>query len=330
MNIELKNSTAEKNSSLRKSKKITSLIGGSKSDIRRFRESAKKMHVHLNCISNVHYVMNGEEETSLYIQENKDIEETLIIGYEDYLPMIRSTHNMAIKADLMALSSNNILCTSNHIAVNRCANKIITQAVVGRNKNIRYPKAIILKRGIELSDIQELIEKHFKNLEYFILQLPYGSQGKTTFLAANPREIHLLLQLSPLIIVKEFIDTKIDNKVSSVRLFFVDAEFVAGFKAYGFDHTSNVSKHHNAEPFMNPPQELLDMSDEVMKELKCYDVAGIDFIQSVETGKWYFLEANSNPGFGIADITGVDVPGKIIDFSLRNGLSDKAKKLRDA
>ncbi|WP_346754134.1 hypothetical protein [Splendidivirga corallicola] len=57
--------------------------------------------------------------------------------------------------------------------------------------------------------------------------------------------------------------------------------------------------------------------------MNCSGVCGVDLIQDKE-GVNYIVECNSNPGFKIEQLTGVNVAEKIIEFAERGKLSEAA------
>ncbi len=82
------------------------------------------------------------------------------------------------------------------------------------------------------------------------------------------------------------------------------------------DFRANISQGSSGTKIIDHElkMKLFTMAEKVTKTLNI-EIAGIDFMQSDNTGEIYFIESNSIPQWeGLTKITGINISAKIIDY----------------
>ena len=156
-----------------------------------------------------------------------------------------------------------------------------------------------------------------------IIKLVEGTEGVGVFLADNMKHAVNLLktfsQLSTPLLVQEFIE---ESSGKDIRAFVVGDEIVATMQRISKDgdFRANIALGGQSETV-----ELTELEKEItMKAVKAIgiNIAGVDLIRSKKGP--LVIEINTSPNFGgkwgLEDISGVDVAGKIIDYAVKQKL----------
>lgn len=144
-----------------------------------------------------------------------------------------------------------------------------------------------------------------------ILETKLSANTTLQTMYANDLNIHL----------QQFL--KADNK--DIRAFVVDGEVVASMErtANKGDFRANLSQGGSGKKIDLTPEETKTAIDSA--NALNLGVAGVDILRLKEGFK--VIEVNSNPGFGIAEVTGVNVAKKIVEYAER--LVNKEEKKED-
>lgn len=177
--------------------------------------------------------------------------------------------------------------------------------------NLPYPKSAIIfsEKSVDLvgGDFDFPI----------IVKISEGRQGKGVFLVNNKVEMkekvtELLLE-NPSVILREFIPNDGDIRI-----------FTVGYKAIGAmkrtptkegEFRSNISQGGTGEPYdlKNSPE--VRYIAEKLSVVTRTEVAGVDIMMDINTGKPYILEINPGPQFtGFEKYTGINAAGEIIKY----------------
>lgn len=146
-----------------------------------------------------------------------------------------------------------------------------------------------------------------------VLKYPVGNQGTGVFLAETPHELKTraaeIIARAGTCVQQEYIPVV---PVSDKRLFVVGSQVVASMRrmASGSDFRSNLHQGGSAEAYQPTDQEeaLAVRAAQYLQLPFC----GVDVIDS-DRGP-LVLEVNPSPGFAVAEITGVPVVDKIVEY----------------
>ncbi|KKU78929.1 MAG: Ribosomal protein S6 modification protein [Candidatus Peregrinibacteria bacterium GW2011_GWA2_47_7] len=155
-----------------------------------------------------------------------------------------------------------------------------------------------------------------------IVKTPFGSFGRGVVLVETEKSLYSVIELilkymalgtdSTIILLQEYIR---EANGEDIRAFVVGSEVVAAMRrtARGGDFRSNFHQGGTVENVHLTPEEHACAISAV--RVLGLDYAGVDIIRSKEGPK--IIEVNGNPGLeAITKATGVDVAGKIIDFTV--------------
>jgi len=194
--------------------------------------------------------------------------------------------------------------------------KLLT-ALKCREKNLPYPKSFeVFSRDAARRVIRKIKKP-------FIIKHTISSKGEKVFKLNSFKQASSLLKKEdrfPEILIQEYLPAKEDNRV-----------FVIGYKALGVmkriipkgDFRANIALGAKGIPGKLTPR-LKRLAEKAAKITQT-EIAGVDIMYS--RGKPYILEVNRAPQFiGFIETTGIDVPGKIIDYLEKKYEKSKKKK----
>lgn len=146
-----------------------------------------------------------------------------------------------------------------------------------------------------------------------VLKYPIGNQGTGVFLARTGQELKKIageiIANTGACVQQEYIPM---DSVSDKRLFVIGNQVVASMRrtALGGDFRSNLHQGGSGEVYQPTPQE----ETLAQRSAICLGIpfCGVDIIDSARGP--LVLEANPSPGFAIADITGIPVIDKIVEY----------------
>lgn len=202
-----------------------------------------------------------------------------------------------------------IPCTSSALGLEMASDKFLCSQVLSSN-GIKTPKSVHFKETTEYGLLKKLVGGY-----PFVVKLLTGSQGKGVFLInddlAGSTALSTISKISR-VCLQQYIETaKKDSKKCDLRLFVVGNEVIAAMKRFSIksDFRSNYSISKEAINY-KPTDKQKEMALAAAKALNL-GICGVDIVTDIETGEDYIIEANGNPGTGIAKITGVNIYEKM-------------------
>ncbi|HEY8999637.1 MAG TPA: ATP-grasp domain-containing protein [Candidatus Saccharimonadales bacterium] len=184
-------------------------------------------------------------------------------------------------------------CEQNHIscptsyAVYYPATKV-AQAIIFREVGVPF------LRTLYIANPKKLIRYAEERFGYpYILKDGRGERGESNYLIRSLEQAQAALQAEPTIdfIAQEFCPNDRDYRL----LVMGDSHLIIERRGPSDSHLNNTSQGGKAT--LRPddlPQSIIDQAHVVMKRLGLL-LAGIDVIPHLETGKYYFLEINTQP-----------------------------------
>ena len=193
------------------------------------------------------------------------------------------------------------------------SNKIFQSCYVGK----LYPDWVIpFFYFLDKEKLDKSLFSMLKEKDFSIFKAAVGSRGREVFDIRDFEEIGQMTEKSG----KEIYDYQLQKKINNqfdYRVIYLDGEIVGGIKriAPKDDFRTNISLGGKAEYFKDLPQEVKNMVLKIADLFKI-DYGGIDIIQDLNTGRYYFLEINFSCQFrGFERATGINVARKIVEFA---------------
>ncbi|MDY0200847.1 MAG: ATP-grasp domain-containing protein [Tenuifilaceae bacterium] len=209
-----------------------------------------------------------------------------------------------------------IFCVQSGDAINTCSDKVKTAQIMSQRK-IRVPKQVY---AINPKNIAFIIKK-LDGLP-IILKEVSNSKGKGIILLESPLQTNMTLESyygsDKRIILQEFID----NGGTDERHIVCDGEVVCSMErlAPKTDIRANVSLQGSGRK-IEADEETTKMVVDAVAAIPNLNFAGVDVMKLQTTDEKgnkvinrYLIEANSNPGSQIIDITGINYFEKLLDF----------------
>ena len=219
-------------------------------------------------------------------------------------------------------------------SITRAKNKIRTLQLLD-HADLPVPRTVMITDSESINEAYEnegvdYIEKAVKKVggPPVILKSATGATGKGVVIAESIRAakgtIDLMLgnnENRKIIMVQEYLA---ESKGRDRRLFIVDGKVVAAMerKSAKNDFRSNMARGGGAVA-ITPTEEEADIAIRAVEAIGL-DVAGVDLIHTNDGPA--VLEVNCNPGFKIAEVTGVNVADCIVDFAIKKAKALKANK----
>jgi len=181
-------------------------------------------------------------------------------------------------------------------------------------RGIPVPKTMVVSRF-------EYLDEAIKKIGSFpiIIKTPFGSLGKGVAIVETKRSLHSsfdMLLTSPdftSILIQEYVA---EAEGKDIRVFIIDGKIVASMErdSQGRDFRSNLALGGKGS-IIELTKEEKTISLAAANALGL-TIAGVDILRS-KTGP-VIMEVNCNPGLdGITEVSGLDIPGMIIDFAVR-------------
>jgi len=177
--------------------------------------------------------------------------------------------------------------------------------------SLPFPRSSVV---FSVKAIDEVVGRYYFPV---IVKISEGRQGKGVFKVESLEELKAktkeLLEISPSVIIREFIPNDGDIRV-----------FTVGYKAIGAmkrtaskegEFRSNISQGGVGENFdLEKYPEVKDIAEKLSEVTKT-EIAGVDIMINKETGKPYILEINPGPQFtGFEKYTGINAAEEIIKY----------------
>lgn len=230
------------------------------------------------------------------------------------IPRFTALSNATLRATvLQQLELLKIPVLQSYKSVVRAKNKLRTLQLLTK-KHIPVPKTIIVGRF-------EYLDTAIKKVGGFpiILKTPFGSFGKGVAIVESKRALHSafdLLLTSPefsYLLIQEYVK---EAKGKDIRVFIIGGKILTSMErvAARGDFRSNIALG-GAGKVAKLTKEEEKIALAAAKAVKL-NFAGVDILRSKKGP--VVMEVNCNPGLeGITEVSGIDVPKKIIKYAIR-------------
>jgi len=161
----------------------------------------------------------------------------------------------------------------------------------------------------------------------FVAKANNSAQGRDVHLIHTEEEFKVLLKERQHTdyLYQEYVAHEYD-----CRIHLVAGKPVAGYRRMKMinDFRCNVSLGAEMMPLSEADKTALFPLAEQVADLLKLDLHVVDFLRSKESGEYYFVEINDNPGWGLSDkdATGVDMSALVIDYFERVAAEHKRDK----
>ncbi len=242
--------------------------------------------------------------------------------YDAIIPRIASSMTRYGTAIVRQLETQGVYTVSGSLAIARSRDKLRSMQLLAR-AGVAIPKTVFSRNS---ADIDDLIEK--LGGAPVIIKLARGTHGNGVVLAETKKAAKSVLQAFYLtnedgtnILVQEYIE---ESAGTDIRAFVVGGRVIASMKRQSLDDDfrSNLHKGGGGSPVKLTIEER-KMCVKAAKAMSL-NIAGVDFMRSSRGP--LILEVNASPGFGIEQVTGRDIAGKVIDYVEQNA---KGKQKKD-
>jgi ribosomal protein S6--L-glutamate ligase len=205
----------------------------------------------------------------------------------------------------------NIFSTQTADGIRVAADKLLSQQKLSA-AGVRTPKTVIGNRSI----FPDWMIKQVGNLPAIAKELT-GSQGKTVYPLESNYQTNVFLKNFNKKKKNLLIQGFIDGNSKDIRAIVIDGKVIAAMErtAAKGELRANISQGGSGKKIelSKEDQEMC-----VKAARACgHEVAGVDLIKNKD-GLSYVLEVNSNYGYEIEEITGVDVSTPLIEYCEQN------------
>ncbi len=242
---------------------------------------------------------------------------------EAIIPRIGSSFTRYGSAMVRQFEMQGVYTTTSSISLVRSRDKLRSLQLLSR-AGVGIPKTVF-SRGMS-TDIEDLIED--LGGMPVIIKLARGTHGNGVVLAETKKAAKSVLQAFYVmdddgtnILLQEFIK---ESAGEDIRAFVVGGKVVASMKRQSLDDDFRSNLHQGASG--TPVKLTIEERKTAQKAARAMglSICGVDMMRS-DRGP-LVLEVNASPGFGIEQVTGRDVAGKVIDYVEQNA---KGKQKKD-
>lgn len=212
-----------------------------------------------------------------------------------------------------------VYTTASSIAINRSRDKLRSMQILAR-ADVGIPKTVFAR---ETTDVDDVVEQ--AGGAPLIIKVARGTQGNGVVLAETRKAAQAVMQAFYVegvnFLVQEFVK---ESAGEDIRAFVVGGRVVASMKRQSLDDDFRSNLHQGGEGA------IVKLTDEERKtavkaaKTMGLGICGVDMMRS-DRGP-LVLEVNPSPGFGIEEVTGRDVAGKVIEYLEQNA---KGKRRKD-
>ena len=212
-----------------------------------------------------------------------------------------------------------VYTTASSIAINRSRDKLRSMQILAR-ADVGIPKTVFAR---ETTDVDDVVEQ--AGGAPLIIKVARGTQGNGVVLAETRKAAQAVMQAFYVegvnFLVQEFVK---ESAGEDIRAFVVGGRVVASMKRQSLDDDFRSNLHQGGEGA------VVKLTDEERKtavkaaKTMGLGICGVDMMRS-DRGP-LVLEVNPSPGFGIEEVTGRDVAGKVIEYLEQNA---KGKRRKD-
>lgn len=215
----------------------------------------------------------------------------------------------------------NIFTTQTADGIRVAADKLLCQQKLSK-AGIRTPKTVIGNKSI----FPDWMIKQVGNLPAIAKELT-GSQGNTVFPLESAYQTNVFLKNFNKKKKNLLIQGFIDGNSKDIRAIVIDGKVIVAMErtAVKGELRANISQGGSGKK--------IELSEEdqalcIKSARACgHEVAGVDLMKD-KSGKSYIIEVNSNYGYGVEEITGVDISTPLIEYCERNYKSGNAENTK--
>lgn len=214
-----------------------------------------------------------------------------------------------------------VFTTASSIAIVRSRDKLRSTQLLAR-AGVGIPKTVFAR---ETADPDDVIEQ--AGGVPLIIKVARGTHGNGVVLAETRKAAQAVMQAFYVegvsFVVQEYVE---ESAGTDIRAFVVGNKVVASMKRQSLDDDFRSNLHQGGE---GTPVKLTE--EERRTALKAaksmgLPICGVDMLRSSRGP--LVLEVNASPGFGIEQVTGVDVAQHILDYVEQNAQSKQKAKDR--
>lgn len=246
-----------------------------------------------------------------------------IRGCDVLIPRVAVTTRVDLEVSLIKqFQMMNIPVVNDYLAISYAKNKLRTLQILAKKK-LPVPRTIVVRKF-------EYIDEAIRKVGGYpvVLKTPFGSYGAGVVIVESRRSLYSALDViwmsmkTNIILIQEYVA---EAYGSDYRVFVVGDKVVAAMKrtAKQGEFRSNLHLGGQASKVkLTEEEERIAVKSTQAMGLQ---IAGVDILRS-DHGP-VIMEVNSNPGFfGLANITGINVAKKVIDYAVEFAYAAKKKK----
>lgn len=281
---------------------------------KRLKEEGKNRGHEVRVINYAECYMKVEQNNPIVSYEGEEMTDVDVI-----IPRIAPGLTKYGSAVVRQFELQGVFSTASSIAIARARDKLRTIQLLAK-AGVGIPRTVFARETVEVKDMIEQIGG-----VPLIIKVARGTHGNGVILAENRKAAEAVMQAFYVegvsFLVQEFIE---ESAGTDIRAFVVGGKVVASMKRQSLDDDFRSNLHQGGEG------KAIKLTDEERKTAQKaaramgLPICGVDMMRS-KRGP-LVLEVNVSPGFGIEQVTGHNVAGKIIEYIEQNA---KGKRRKD-
>lgn len=281
---------------------------------KRLKQEAEARGHNVRVINYAKCYMRIEQSNPIIRYEGEDLSDIDVI-----IPRIAASLTKYGTAVVRQFEMRGVFTAASSIAINRSRDKLRSMQILARS-GVGIPKTVFSR---ETAEVDDLIEQ--AGGTPLIIKVARGTHGNGVVLAETRKAAQAVMQAFYVegvnFLVQEYIA---ESAGTDIRAFVVGGKVVASMQRQSLDDDFRSNLHQGGEgKSVKLTEEERKTAQKAAKAMGL-PICGVDLMRS-ERGP-LILEVNSSPGFGIEQVTGRNVAGKIIDYIEQNA---KGKRRRD-
>lgn len=269
---------------------------------RRIKEEAEKRGHNVKVVNYAKCYVTLESGKPVVRYKGKDL------GHVDVIiPRIASSLTRYGSAIVRQFEMQNVFTATTSIAIVRSRDKLRSTQLLAK-AGVGIPKTVF---ALETADLEDVLEQ--VGGAPVIIKVARGTHGNGVVLAETRKAAKAVMQAFYVegvsFIVQEYVA---ESAGTDIRAFVVNGKVVASMQRQSLDDDFRSNLHQGGE---GTPVKLTEEERKTaQKAAKAMGlpICGVDMMRS-ERGP-LVLEVNSSPGFGIENVTGMNVADKIIEY----------------
>jgi ribosomal protein S6--L-glutamate ligase len=255
--------------------------------------------------------VNGNDRIYDGYNQDEKPERMTIKNYDAVIPRLGSDLGYGCSIVRHLNENLGIFSTQTADGIRVAADKLLCQQKLSQ-EGIRTPKTVIGNKSI----FPDWMIKQVGGLPA-ISKEPTGSQGNTVYPLESNYQTNVFLKNFNKKRKNLLIQAFIDGSSKDIRAIVIDGKVVVAMErtAVKGELRANISQGGSGRKIELSPE---DQELCIKGARACgHEVAGVDLMKDKE-GKSYIIEVNSNYGYGVETITGVDISTPLIEYCERN------------